>query len=296
MINKRKNFLQQIKKEWSAYIFILPSVLMFFGLVGYPMVLSFIYSLQDRGLVNWSWIGLQNYKDILTDVFFLGAIRNTVTIVIILVPIVVLITFIIAMQVTPMNKAFRSYFRVVFYLPVVTSGVVVSMVWLWIFDPNFGLLNYLISFFGFEPVVWLSSSYSLYFIILVIFTFNFGVPFIVYGAAIGNIPKTLIEVASLDGAKKRTITWKIVFPLLKPVTFFVLVTQTIGVFMVFIVVQLLTDGGPVRSTETIIFMLYRTAFRFLEFGRASAMGMVLFAMVLLVAILQKIFVGNRNDY
>lgn len=296
MINKRKNFLQQIKKEWSAYIFILPSVLMFFGLVGYPMVLSFIYSLQDRGLVNWSWIGLQNYKDILTDVFFLGAIRNTVTIVIILVPIVVLITFIIAMQVTPMNKAFRSYFRVVFYLPVVTSGVVVSMVWLWIFDPNFGLLNYLISFFGFEPVVWLSSNYSLYFLILVIFTFNFGVPFIVYGAAIGNIPKTLIEVASLDGAKKRTITWKIVFPLLKPVTFFVLVTQTIGVFMVFVVVQLLTDGGPVRSTETIIFMLYRTAFRFLEFGRASAMGMVLFAMVLLVAILQKIFVGNRNDY
>ncbi len=296
MINKRKNFLQQIKKEWSAYIFILPSVLMFFGLVGYPMVLSFIYSLQDRGLVNWSWIGLQNYKDILTDVFFLGAIRNTVTIVIILVPIVVLITFIIAMQVTPMNKAFRSYFRVVFYLPVVTSGVVVSMVWLWIFDPNFGLLNHLITSFGFEPVVWLSSSYSLYFIILVIFTFNFGVPFIVYGAAIGNIPKTLIEVASLDGAKKRTITWKIVFPLLKPVTFFVLVTQTIGVFMVFVVVQLLTDGGPVRSTETIIFMLYRTAFRFLEFGRASAMGMVLFAMVLLVAILQKIFVGNRNDY
>lgn len=296
MIQNKKSLWYQIKKERSAYVFILPSVLMFTVLVAYPMFLTFTYSLQDRGLIRWEWIGFQNFVNLFQDQYFIRALQNTVTFVVILVPIVVLVTFMIALQVTPLKGYLRVFFRAIFYLPVVTSGVVVSMIWIWIFSADYGLLNYLIGLVGFAPVEWLASRYTLYYLIFVVFTFNFGMPFIIYIAAMGNIPAELIEVASIDGAKKRTITWKIIFPLLKPVTFFIMVTQTIFVFMVFVVIQLLTDGGPARSTETIIFMLYRTAFRFLEFGRASAMGVILLFIVLAIALTQKLFSGKDISY
>jgi multiple sugar transport system permease protein len=283
-----------MKYERSAYVFILPSLIMFFALVFIPVLLTFIYSFQNRSLVRSNWVGFQNYIELLKDPYFQRAIKNTLTFVIGIVPLVVFSTFMVALQVAPLWQRHQVYFRAIFYLPVVTSGVVNSMVWLWIFNADYGLLTFIVTSLGLPPVEWLASSYTIYYLLFVVFTFNFGTPFIIYLAAMGNIPVELLEVARIDGAKKRTVTWKIVFPLLKPVTFFLFVTQTIFAFMVFVVIQLLTDGGPARSTETIIFMLYRTAFRFLEFGRASAMGVILLIIVLSISILQKIFVGRDN--
>jgi multiple sugar transport system permease protein len=267
---------------------------MFLLLVLVPLILTFIYSFQDRALVFKGWVGFQNYINLFKDPYFQRALKNTLTFVVILVPIVVIVTFLVALQVSPLRQQFRVYFRAAFYLPVVTSGVVNSMVWLWLLNTDYGLLNFIVTSLGMEPVMWLASSNTLYYLIFVVFTFNFGTPFIIYVAAMGNIPTVLLEVARIDGAKKRTITWKIVFPLLKPVTFFLFVTQTIFVFMVFVVIQLLTDGGPARTTETIIYMLYKTAFRFLEFGRASAMGVILLFIILSISILQKLLVGKDD--
>jgi multiple sugar transport system permease protein len=293
---KRKNLWVRIKEERSAYLFILPSVVMFFALVALPIILTFVYSFQKRNLVKAEWVGFDQYIDIFTDPVFLTALKNTLLFVVVLVPIIVMAAFFISLQVTPLNHKTRIFFRAVFYLPVVVSGVIISMIWLWIFNANYGLLNYLIGVFGIEPVEWLASKYTLYYLMFVVFSFNLGVPFIIYVAAMGNIPKQLLEVARIDGAKKRTITWKIIFPLLRPVTFFLVVTQTIFVFMVFVVIQLLTGGGPAHSTETVIFQLYRTAFQFLEFGRASAMGVSLLIFVLIISLIQKFVAGKDINY
>lgn len=295
MVNE-KSLWDKIKAERSAYLFILPAVIMFFALVAMPILLTIVYSFQERNLVKAEWVGFDQYIDIFTDPVFLMALKNTFLFVVCLVPVIVMAAFTVSLQVTPLNHRARIFFRAVFYLPVVVSGVIISMIWLWIFNPNYGLLNYLIGLFGAEPIEWLAHKYTLYFLMFVVFTFNLGVPFIIYVAAMGNIPTQLLEVARIDGAKKRTITWKIVFPLLRPVTFFLVVTQTIFVFMVFVVIQLLTGGGPAHSTETIIFQLYRTAFQFLEFGRASAMGVSLLIFILIISLIQKVVAGRDISY
>ncbi len=269
---------------------------MFFALVALPIFLTILYSFQKRNLVQAEWVGFAQYVDIFTDPVFLTALKNTFLFVVVLVPVIVMAAFYVSLQVTPLNHKARIFFRAVFYLPVVVSGVIISLIWLWIFNVNYGLLNYLIGLFGAEPIEWLAHKNTIFYLMFVVFTFNLGVPFIIYVAAMGNIPTQLLEVARIDGAKKRTITWKIIFPLLKPVTFFLVVTQTIFVFMVFVVIQLLTRGGPAHSTETIIFQLYRTAFQFLQFGRAAAMGVSLLIFVLIISILQKLVAGRDIDY
>jgi multiple sugar transport system permease protein len=293
---KKKSLWVKIKENRVSYLFILPSVVMFFALVALPIFLTILYSFQKRNLVQAEWVGFAQYVDIFTDPVFLTALKNTFLFVVVLVPVIVMAAFYVSLQVTPLNHKARIFFRAVFYLPVVVSGVIISLIWLWIFNVNYGLLNYLIGLFGAEPIEWLAHKNTIFYLMFVVFTFNLGVPFIIYVAAMGNIPTQLLEVARIDGAKKRTITWKIIFPLLKPVTFFLVVTQTIFVFMVFVVIQLLTRGGPAHSTETIIFQLYRTAFQFLQFGRAAAMGVSLLIFVLIISILQKLVAGRDIDY
>lgn len=269
---------------------------MFFALVALPIILTIVYSFQKRNLVKAEWVGFGQYIDIFTDPVFQTALANTFLFVVILVPVIVMAAFSVSLQVTALNQKARIFFRAVFYLPVVVSGVIISMIWLWIFNANYGLLNYLLSLFGLEAIEWLAHKYTIYYLMFVVFTFNLGIPFIIYVAAMGNIPTQLLEVARIDGAKKRTITWKIIFPLLRPVTFFLVVTQTIFVFMVFVVIQLLTNGGPAHSTETVIFQLYRTAFQFLEFGRASAMGVSLLIFVMIISLIQKLVAGQDINY
>lgn len=292
----KPSIIAKAKREWSAYVFIAPAVLMFLLLVLYPMILAFVYSFQERTLVSSTWVGIAQYSDIFSDPLFILALRNTLLFVVILVPIVTILAFLAAVQVAPLKRGLQVFFRAVFYIPVVTSAVIVSLVWLWIFNPSYGLLNYVVTMMGGEPVVWLASRHTLYYLMGVVFTFNFGVPLIIYVASMGNVPYELYEVARIDGARRRTITWKITFPLLRPVTFFVLVTQTIFIFQVWVVIQLLTNGGPARSTETIIFQLYRTAFWLNQFGRASAMGVVVLAIIVLITVLQRKLAGQEIEY
>ena len=280
----------------AAYLFILPSVLMFLLFVLYPILLSFVISFQKKGLIETAWVGLANYADLFRDPYFYLALKNTLIFVVVLVPIATFVGFITAIRINTFSSGFRSFFRAVFYLPVVLSGVVISLIWKWIFDPSFGLLNFLMEAAGGKAVVWMASPGTLFYLMIVVFTFNFGTILIVYLAAAGSIPEEIIEAARIDGARPSTIKWKIVAPLLKPTTFFILVTQTIAVFQTWVVIQLLTNGGPARSTETIVFQIYRDAFWFNEFGRASAMGMVLLVIIILITLAQKIYAGAELDY
>jgi len=280
----------------SAYLFILPSILMFLLFVLYPIILSCVYSFQNRSLTTAKWVGFANYKDIFTDPSFWLALKNTALFVIILVPVCILAGFNTALRVNKLSPRLRGFFRTVFYLPSVLSGVVMSMIWKWIFDPSFGLLNYLMELLGLNPVVWMASPGTIYYLMIVVFTFNFGTVLIIYMSAVDGIPEEILEAARIDGAKPSTIKWKIIVPLLKPTTFFVMVTQTIAVFQTWVVIQMLTNGGPARSTETLVFQIYREAFSFNQFGRASALGMVLLVIIVLMTVLQKLYAGNDVEY
>ncbi len=295
MVSKNSLF-KKIKKERAAYLFILPSVLMFLLFTLYPLILSFLLSFKRANLVSSKWVGIANFVSIFKDDIFLLALKNTFLFVVMLVPTIVFLAFFTALKISTLNNSLKTFFRGAFYLPTVLSGVILSLIWLWIFNPAFGLLNYLVKLLGFKPVVWLASKGTLYYLMFVVFTFNFGVPVIIYLASIMNIPSELYEAARIDGASRREIKWKITFPLLKPTTFFLFVTQTIAVFQVWVVVQLLTNGGPAHRTETIVFQIYKTAFWFNQFGRASAMGMVLVVLIILVTIMQKLYAGEEINY
>jgi multiple sugar transport system permease protein len=288
--------LHEAKKERVSYVFILPSVLLFLLFVLYPLVKSVVMSFQQVNLVTSSWVGLANYKDIFTDDIFWIALKNTALFVAILVPFTIFMAFQVSVVTIPLKKGYQSFLRAAFYLPVVVSGVMVSLIWLWIFNPSYGLLNYVIGFFGIEPVEWLASKNTIYYLMFVVFSFNFGVPFIIYVAALSNIPNQIYEAARIDGASRRTIKWRITFPLLKATTFFLFITNTIAVFQVWVVIQLLTNGGPAHTTETIVYQLYINAFRFNQFGRASAMGMVLMLIILFITFIQKRIIGDDVEY
>jgi len=216
---KKLSFKRSLTQDTSAYLFILPSVLMFLLFVLYPLILSVVISFQERGLVHAKWIGLANFKNIFSDAYFFVALKNTFLFVLFLVPALTIVGFLAAVQINKLSHGLRSFFRAAFYLPVVLSGVVISLIWLLIFNPSYGLLNYLVSLFGGGPIIWMASPGTLYYLMFVVFTFNFGTVLIIYLAALGNIPEDMYEAARIDGAKTRTITWKITFPLLKPTTF-----------------------------------------------------------------------------
>lgn len=288
--------LHQAKKERVSYVFILPSVLLFLLFVLYPLIRSVVMSFQQVNLITSTWVGLANYRDIFTDGIFRIALKNTALFVVILVPVTIFLAFQVSVVTIPLKKGYQSFLRAAFYLPVVVSGVMVSLIWLWIFNPSYGLLNYVVGFFGIEPVEWLASKNTIYYLMFVVFNFNFGVPFIIYVAALSNIPNHIYEAARIDGASRRTIKWRITFPLVKPTTFFLFITNTIAVFQVWIVIQLLTRGGPAHTTETIVYQLYINAFDFNQFGRASAMGMVLLFIILLITFIQKMIMGEDVEY
>ena len=167
---------------------------------------SLYHKFPEKGLISTKWAGLANFREIFTDPHFFKALSNTFLFVIFLVPAITLIGFLSSVQINKLTHILRSFFRAAFYLPVVLSGVIISLIWLWIFNPSYGLLNYIYVSLGGKPVVWLASPGTLYYLMFVVFTFNFGTVLIIYLAALGNIPEELYEAARIDGARTGTIT------------------------------------------------------------------------------------------
>lgn len=287
----------RIYKEFWGFFFIFPFLLLFLVFEIYPFLDAIYLSLFDYGVGRHEWIGLDNYKYLLQDEVFRKAMLNTFLIVLGVVPISVIFSIVTANLVIHKSAQAASFFRASFYLPIVTSQVILSITWLWIYNPVTGVANYALSVFGIEPVMWLSdSNFALPALILVVITWCVGQPIILYLAALGNIPADYYEASSIDGATPIQQFWKITLPLLKPTTLYVLVTSTIGAFQTFVVVQLLTGGGPSYGTTTIMYLLYETAFKYGKLGLASAMGVVLAVIISVFSIIQFKFFKTDVEY
>jgi multiple sugar transport system permease protein len=280
---------------WS-YLFVLPTFLLFVVFTLLPVVQAFGLSLQSARIVGGEWIGLQNFVTLAEDPVFRQALGNTVLYSLVVVAAQLTLALVVASLIQPLGRKSQTFYRALFYLPLVNSAILVAMVWRWIFNPNpYGLANTVLGVLGIEPLRWIGSSdQALAAVILSAVLTIPGGGVVLYSAAMGSLPRELYEAAEVEGAGAFTKWWYITVPLLKPTTLYLLVVYTILAFQVFERVYVMTNGGgPNNATITIVQLVYSTAFQFGRYGLASAMAVVLFIMAVAVAVVQ--FRSLRSD-
>ena len=273
------------RETFSAYMFLLPSLVFFVLFVVIPMFICVFYSLFNYSLggIN-GFVGLDNYIRLFQDPVFHRGLINTIIIVVVAVPTVTAFSLWVGSAIYKMKAFSRSFFRCVFYLPVVTGSVAITVVWKWILDPYNGILNQLIGTDGYN---WLGESRTaLACIILILFTTSIGQPIVLYVAALGNVDNSIIEAAQVDGATKLQVFWKVKWPAIMPTTLYVLVITTINSFQCFALIQLMTKGGPMNSTMTIMYQVYYAAYTLYDLGYANAIGVVLAIIIAIYSALQ----------
>jgi multiple sugar transport system permease protein len=287
VMTKKPSVMTEMKKNYSAYLFLLPKLVLFVAFIAIPVVWAFVLSFQEYKIFGTDWVGFDNYIRVFKSHAFFDALGNTFLFTVVTVPFNVISALLIASFIHPLGRKAQSFFRGAFYLPTVTSMVIVAMVWRWIYNYDFGLFNYIAGWFGFAKVNWLGqSSTALWGLIIMQCLIPFGVGIILYLASMGSIPEALYEAATIDGANSFQKWYRITLPLLKPSTLYLVLLSTIGSFQVFTQIIMMTGGGPGSSTETLVHLIYKSGFRDFEFGYASAQAVVLFVIILLFSIIQ----------
>ena len=285
----------QRRENIAGYLFLLPSLIFFISFVVIPMIICIFLSLTDANMhgsgLFGNFIGLANFTRLFQDATFLDALKNTFIIVIVSVPTVCAFSLWVSSAIYRLSGPVLSAFRCIFYLPVVTGSVAVTVVWKWMYDNYNGIFNHVLKGAGLieKNINWLGDTkYALWCIILILFTTSVGQPIVLYVSALGNVDTTLVEAAQVDGANDFQVFWKVKWFQMLPTTLYILVITTINSFQCFALIQLLTKGG--QGTNTVMYHIYWTAFKLTEqaghFGYANAMGVVLAIFIGLLSALQ----------
>lgn len=288
------------KYGW-GYIFVLPSMLVFAVFTLIPVGWSFIISFQKirpRG-DQAEWVGFQNYIDAFTtqNGVFVEALKNTALYALVTVIANVLIALIISSLIQPLNKYAQTFFRAAYYLPAVTSAVIIAVIWRWMFNTQWGFLNFLLGLVGQQPVRWLSDpDIALNSIILSTVLTVPATGIVLFSASMGSIPKDFYEAAELEGAGPVRKWWSITLPLIKATTLYVVVLYTIASFEVFEKVYIMVPSGVGNSTQTIVTQIYQSVFQQFRYGVASAQAIVLFLIIAAVAVVQFRFLQSDVEY
>ena len=280
-----------VRRETIAgYAFMFPSLIFFLGFVVYPMIqciyTSFFDSTMNRDDI---FIGLANYKELFQDAIFLGALKNTAIIVLVSVPVVCIFSQWASSVIYNLKGPVCSTFRCIFYLPVVTGSVAVTVVWKWMFNNYYGIFNYVGTKTGIleKNINWLGDErFALGCIILILLTTSVGQPIVLYISALNNVDQSLVEAAEVDGATKFQCFWKIKWAQMMPTTLYILVITTINSFQCFALIQLLTSGGPNHRTDTIMYYIYYCAFKRYRYGYGNAMGVILAIIIAVLSAIQ----------
>ena len=276
----------------AAYLFLLPSLIFFIGFVIVPMVLCVFTSFFDSTMGKDTqdiFIGLSNYTELWKDPIFLRSLKNTIIIVVVSVPAVCIFSLWVASVIYNLKGPVLSTFRCIFYLPVVTGSVAVTVVWKWMFNNYYGIFNYIGKGTGLieNNINWLGEErFALWCIILILFTTSVGQPIVLYISALGNVDPSLVEASKVDGANNFQLFWKIKWPQIMPTTLYILIITTINSFQCFALIQLLTSGGPKHSTDTVMYYIYYTAFKLYRYGYANAMGVILAIFIAVLSAVQ----------
>ncbi|WP_058302061.1 carbohydrate ABC transporter permease [Gorillibacterium timonense] len=285
-------------ENFSGYAFIAVALVVYAVFTAYPVVKALIVSFQEYKPLGSTYVGLDNYVATFKSALFWKSIRNTVIYTLLTVPVALFLSFSIAIMILPLRKRVQNIFKGIYYLPVVASGVALSVVWLWIYDPMpTGIFNQFIGWFGIHNQNWLgSSATSMLSLVIMSWLSSHGASIIIYLAALIGIDNSYYEAADLDGASFLQKIWHIVLPFLKPTTLFLLVTAVIGSFQVFQNAYLMTGGGPNHATTMVGLLIFDNAFKYFEFGKASAQSLILALIIALISLFQFKFLGKEIDY
>jgi len=271
-----------------GYWFVLPYVIFFLAFVAYPLCFSLILVFHRWNIVTpMEWIGLKNFGRLMHDPLFFKALANTLTFLLIHIPLQIVVALACAMMLNR-NIRMRCFFRSVYFLPVVVSGVAVTILWQQLYAYDYGVLNTLLRSLGMQPVPWLiDASWAMPSIAIMATWKNVGIYIVLFLAGLQNIPGELYEAASLDGASAAKRFWHITLPMLNPTIVVIVVLSTIGGFSLFIEPYVLTGGGPMQSTLSGMLYIYNQAFTFGHMGYAATLGFVFALIILLVVLLQR---------
>lgn len=264
-------------------LFILPALLGTAVFIIIPVFFSFYLSFCKWDLLSpIEFAGLQNYKELLTSPAFGLIIKNTFVFALSTAVIALIIPLVLA---AALNSRIRGteFFKTAYFLPFITPMIVAAIVWEWIFDPNNGLLNYILK----THINWLYDTHTAMIALIIVSSWKLiGYNMVIFLSGFSGINQNLYEAAKIDGANPIQTFFRVTLPLLSPTIFFVLVITTISSFQVFDLIYLMTQGGPLDSTNVLVYWIYKNAFEFFNIGEASAGAYILFLIILLLTILQ----------
>lgn len=292
--------LREMRRQWTAYLFLAPVLLLFSVFTVFSVGYAFYLSFHEWNILEPAkpFVGFDNYARLFDDGRFHEAILNTVYYTAVSVPLTILLGLAVALLLNNQIRA-RGLFRTFFYLPVVTPLVIASIIWKWVYNGDYGLANYYLMQLNIidEPLLWLADpNLAMPSVIITSVWKGVGFAMVVYLAGLQSIPEDYYDAAKIDGATGWRRLRDITVPLLSSTTLFLLVISILGSFQVFTQIFIMTNGGPLGRTRTIVWYIYQTAFKDFNMGYAAAMAFALFAMMLVFTLLQFRFLRREVDY
>ncbi len=277
---------QERREELQFYLFILPWVIGFILFGGGPIIASGVISFTNWSLLaSPQWIGFQNYIQLFQDPLFYLTLKNTLYFGIGSVLLSVVVSFALALLLNQKVKGI-TFFRTVFYLPSVVSGIATALLWINILHPDFGLINYLLGLIGIQGPGWLYSEAWTIPSLIIMSAWGAGNTMIIYLAGLQSIPAYMYEAAAIDGAGNWSKFWNVTVPMMSPVIFFNMITGFITSLQAFVLILVMTNGGPANASLVYGLYIYREAFQLFNMGYASALAWVLFILIILITLAQ----------
>ncbi|SDN39177.1 fructooligosaccharide transport system permease protein [Fictibacillus solisalsi] len=288
---KRKNL-------YTSYGFVGPAIILLFVFLILPAVLALYFSFTNYYLLtpeNTKFVGMENYKRLAEDSLFLKSLGNTALFVVIVVPVQTLVALALALLVNQKLMGIK-FFRMAFFAPVVTSMVIVSILWTFIYNPDNGLANSILNIVGLGPFQFLTDKdQAMYSIIFMSIWQGAGYQMMIFLAGLQEIPDHLYEAASIDGANAWQKLIHITIPGIRNILVFIAIVTMIAATKLFIQPFVMTQGGPLDSTKTLVYMVYETGFKFRDVGYSSAIAILFFLIVLIISILQRRFIKENTE-
>jgi len=280
----------------SGWIFLAVPVLLFVLFVLIPVGIAIVVSFTDYAVIgDFEWVGLANYTRLFQDPIFWIALRNTAYYTALFVPLGVVVALGTALLLNRRSGAVR-VFRTLFYIPVISSTVATASIWFWLLNPQYGLFNVVLGWFGISGPAWLyDSQWAMIAIVMMSVWAGFGANMLIFLAALQGVPSELVEAARLEGASSWGVFWHVTLPAISRTMFLVVTLLLIAAFQVFDQAYVLTKGGPGNSTLTLVYYIYDRGFGRLEMGYASALSFILFLIILVFSLINA-RITNRRDF
>lgn len=280
----------QRREAIAGYLCLLPNFLGFAVFTVIPVIMGFVISLTNyQGFPGYKFVGFSNYITMFKDTLFLSALKNNIIYAILVVPLTLIASLLLALVLNQGVK-FDGFFKTVFFFPNLTSMVAIGCVALMIFEPTGGIVNQMLHFMGVAsknlPKWFNATSTALITVVIVVVWKTAGYYMIIFLGGLKNIPNHLYEAAEIDGANKWQCFWNVTWPMLSPTTFMVAILCFISSFQVFDIIQITTNGGPGRATSVLVYRVYKEAFQNWKMGYASAIAYFLFLIIFVITIIQ----------